>query len=94
MNSIEPEPEQRGIVKRFLYGRSLGPMLGPLIACAIAAVLVYLFVQKMPAFRDVVKPVYFVIGAAMIIFIGRALRSRLEGRRKGDRRHGDRRNEQ
>ena len=94
MNSSQPAPKRRGMVKRFLYGRRLGPMLGPLIACAIAAVLVYLFVQKMPAFHDVVKPVYFVIGAAMIIFIGRALRRRTESRRKGDRRHSDRRQDQ
>jgi membrane protein implicated in regulation of membrane protease activity len=69
-------------------------MLGPLIACIAAAVLVRLFERKMPAFHDVVKPVYFVIGAALVVFIGRALRRRTESRRKGDRRRSERRHDQ
>jgi hypothetical protein len=77
--------------RRLFHGRKLGPIVVPGIACAFVATLIYYFEHAMPAFHEVVKPVYFVIGTVFVIFTGRAIRSR-EGKRRGpDRRHADRR---
>ena len=78
-------------MKRFLHGRALPPLIGPWIACLTAAALVYMFERAMPAFHDIVKIVYFIIGVLLAIITGRALRSRMGKRRQGERRHGDRR---
>jgi hypothetical protein len=78
-------------MKRFLHGRTLTPLIGPWIACLTAAALVYMFERAMPAFHDIVKIVYFIIGVLLAIITGRALRSRMGKRRQGERRHGDRR---
>jgi membrane protein implicated in regulation of membrane protease activity len=40
----------------------------------------------MPAFHDIVKIVYFIIGVLLAIITGRALRSRMGKRRQGERR--------
>jgi hypothetical protein len=80
-------------VKRFLHGRALTPLIGPWVACLTAAALVYMFERAMPAFHDIVKIVYFIIGVILAILTGRSLRSRMSRRRQGDRRHADRRDE-
>jgi membrane protein implicated in regulation of membrane protease activity len=73
-------------MKRFLHGRALTPLIGPWIACLTAAALVYMFERAMPAFHDIVKIVYFIIGVLLAIITGRALRSRMSKRRQGERR--------
>ena len=79
--------------RRFLHGRSIGPLIKPWIAGLIVAALILLFETKMPAFHDVVKIVYFAIAVILIITTGRQLRSREGRRRVAERRHGDRRKE-
>ena len=79
------------MMKRLLHGRSLAPLAGPWIACLTLAALVYMFERAMPAFHDIVKIVYFILGVILAIATGRALRTREGRRRKGERRHGDRR---
>lgn len=86
----DDEPKQRAS-SGFFHGRRLAPLIGPWAGCIIAAILVYIFERQMPAFHDVVKPVYFVIAVVFVIATGRALRSREGARRGADRRHADRR---
>ena len=88
-HSDQEPPKRPGA--SFLYGRRLGHLLGPWAGCIVVATLVYIFERQMPAFHDVVKPVYFVIGVVFVIATGRGLRSREGARRVADRRHGDRR---
>jgi hypothetical protein len=76
-------------MKRLFHGRALTPLIGPWIACLIAAALVYMFERAMPAFHDIVKIVYFIIGVLLAIITGRALRSRMGKRRQGERRQRD-----
>lgn len=78
-------------MKRFLHGRSIVPLLKPLIACVIVASLIYFFETQMPAFHDVVKIGYFIIAVIFVIAAGRALRTREGSRRVSERRQGDRR---
>lgn len=84
------EPQRRAS-SSFFHGRRLAPLLGPWTGCLVAATLVYIFERQMPAFHDVVKPVYFAIGVVFVIATGRAFRSREGARRGADRRHADRR---
>ena len=78
-------------MKQFLHGRSIVPLLKPLIACVIVAGLIYFFETQMPAFHDVVKIGYFIIAVIFVIAAGRALRTRESSRRVSERRQGDRR---
>lgn len=90
----EPKnPDEPNIAEsRFLHGRGFFNVFGPGLGAAGAALLIYAFQRQAPAFEDVLKPVYFVIAAAFVIFTGRALRARSETRRSsGDRRRADRR---
>ncbi|MEO8192678.1 MAG: hypothetical protein ABI681_02425 [Gemmatimonadales bacterium] len=77
--------------RRLFHGRNPGPLLGPWIACTIIAGGIYIFERKMPAFHEVVKPLYFIVVVILVIATGRWLRERQGIRRGGDRRHGDRR---
>jgi hypothetical protein len=91
MSAPEPGGHDRERRGHFLYGRRVGPLVGPWIACIIIATLTWWFETKMPAFHDVVRPVYWILLVVLIIVTARALRSRASRRRHGERRHGDRR---
>ena len=77
--------------RRFFYGRHLAPLLKPWAACFIVAAGVYAFENAMPAFHDVVKLIYFIIGVIFVITTGRALRTRGGNRRVHERRRSERR---
>lgn len=91
MGTPQPESKGSGISGRLLHGRRVGPLLGPWIACIIVAALVCYFETKMPAFHDVVRPVYWILAVVLIIATARALRGRSGMRRTAERRHEDRR---
>ena len=91
MSAPEPENLDRGRRGHFLYGRSVGPLVGPWIACIVIAALTWWFETRMPAFHDVVRPIYWILVAILIVVTARALRGRGGVRRHGERRHGDRR---
>jgi hypothetical protein len=76
---------------RLFHGRSIGPLLGPWIACIVVAAVVFFFEKKMPAFHDVVQPVYWILATILVIATTRAFRTRAGKRRSAERRHGDRR---
>ena len=76
---------------RLFYGRNLGPLLGPWIACTLMAGGILLFETKMPVFHEVVKIIYFLLLVIVVIATGRWFRIRGPNQRRGDRRHGDRR---
>lgn len=79
---------------RFLRGRGRLAVFGPAIGALSVAALIYLFeVKFMPAFHEILKPVYFAIAVAAVIFTARALRARGGRRREGDRRSADRRHD-
>lgn len=78
-----------------MYGRSLGPLAGPWIACLALAGAIFIFETKMPVFHDVVQIVYFILGVVLVIATGRWFRirrgSRRDSRSKEDRRQSERR---
>lgn len=75
---------------RLFYGRNPGPLFGPLVTCVIVATLAFAFERSMPAFHDVVQPVYWILAAIALIAIWRWLRVRSGNRREADRRKADR----
>ena len=94
MTNGHPEGREKGTPKKFLYGRSLGPLLGPWIACTLIAAGVFIFETQMPVFHEVVKLIYFIIAVILVVATGRWFRIRHTRRRQGeqgDRRHGERR---
>ncbi len=91
MTSPHPDQDKKGTGKRLFYGRSLGPLLGPWIACTVSAGGVLFVETKWPVFHDVVKIVYFILLVILVIATGRWFRVRQGRRRNADRRHGDRR---
>lgn len=91
----EPHSEKEEDIRTgFFHGRSLAPLVKPWAAGLIVAGFVFFFETEMPAFHEVVKIVYFIIGVILVIVTGRTLRSRERGRRVGERRHGDRRDQE
>jgi len=90
----DPHPgatQKKRTGKKLFYGRSLGPLLGPWVACLLIAAGVFLFETKMPVFHEVVKIVYFILAVILVIATGRWFRVRGTRHRNADRRHGDRR---
>jgi hypothetical protein len=87
-----PQPEsEKSTGLRLFHGRRFGPLLGPWIACLIAAGVVYYFETQLPAFHVVVKPVYWILALIVVVTTVRALRQRSGSRRTAERRHRDRR---
>ena len=90
MTDLHPDETPKRTGKKLFYGRSLGPLLGPWVACVSIAAGVFLFETKMPVFHEVVKIVYFILLVILVIATGRWFRIR-GTRRQNDRRQGDRR---
>lgn len=79
--------------RRNFFSRRFAPLVTTWIIALVAAGLIYWFEIKMPAFHDVVTPVYAIIAALTVFFTWRWIRTRHRGddRRHGERRHADRR---
>ena len=95
MTSPRPDAAEKKTGRRFLYGRSLGPLAGPWIACLALAGAIFIFETKMPVFHEVVQIVYFILAVVLVIATGRWFRirrgSRRDTRSKEDRRKSERR---
>ena len=80
--------------RRSFFDRHFAPLMAVWIVALVIAGLIYWFVRAMPAFDDVVKPVYFIDAALAVAFTWRWIRTRGTGNRRqhGDRRRTDRRN--
>lgn len=89
----DPHPDRsvKGTAKKLFYGRSLGPLLGPWIACILIAIGIFTFETQMPVFHEVVKIIYFILLVILVIATGRWFRVRKGRRRNADRRHAERR---
>jgi hypothetical protein len=74
-----------------LHGRHVGPLLTVWGGGLLLAAGLYWLQAEMPAFVDIVTPLYIVLGVILIISSFKWLRERNEQRRHGDRRHADRR---
>lgn len=90
MTLPQPDASEKKVGRRLFYGRSLGPLAGPWIACLALAGAVLLFETKMPVFHEVVQIVYFILAVVLVIATGRWFRIR-RGTRDDDRRSADRR---
>lgn len=80
--------------RRNFFDRRFAPLIAVWIVAAVLVGLIYWFERAMPAFDDVVKPIYGVIVGLAAIFTWRWIRTRGKGDRRhyGDRRRTDRRN--
>jgi len=90
MTSTEPpRPEPR----RTFFSRRFAPLIATWATALVVAALVYWFETAMPAFHEVLLPIYAIILTLAIFFTWRWIRRRSKGgeRRHDDRRHTDRR---
>ena len=82
----KPEP------KRTFFSRRFAPLATTWIIALIAAGLIYWFEIEMPAFHEVVTPLYGIIASLAVFFTWRWIRTRGRGdRRRVERRRTDRR---
>jgi membrane protein implicated in regulation of membrane protease activity len=86
-----PKPRTR----RNFFDRRFAPLATTWIIALVAAGLIYWFEIEMPAFHEVVTPLYAIIGALAVFFTWRWVRTRHRGddRRHAERRHADRRDD-
>jgi ABC-type bacteriocin/lantibiotic exporter with double-glycine peptidase domain len=82
-----PEPAQPK-QRRSFFSRRFAPLVTTWIIALVAAGLIYWFEIEMPAFHEVVAPIYAIIAALAVFFTWRWIRTRHS---QGDRRHADRR---
>ena len=76
------------------FRRRFAPLVAAWVLALIIAAILYWIERSMPAFHDVITPLYWIIGAFMILATWRWIRTRGKGdRRQNDRRVGDRRNQ-
>lgn len=88
MTSTEPlRPEPR----RTFFSRRFAPLITTWFIALVAAALVYWFETEMPAFHEVLLPVYAIIVTLAVFTTWRWIRRRRKGG-EGERRHNDRRN--
>ena len=91
MTDVHPDGgDKKGTERKLFYGRSLGPLLGPWIACISIAAAIFFVETKMPVFNEVVKIVYFILLVILVISTARWFRVRRGRRRHGDRRQSER----
>jgi len=82
-----PEP-LKPRTRRSFFSRRFAPLVATWIIALAAAGLIYWFEITMPAFHEVVIPLYVIIAALAVFFTWRWIRTR---HRRGDRRHAERR---
>ena len=89
----QPVTPVAGTTRNF-FGRRFAPLIAVWIVAGVLAALVYWFERAMPAFDEVVKPVYGLIVALAAVFTWRWIRTRGKDDRRNprDRRRTDRRN--
>lgn len=90
MTVPEPlQPEHRWT----FFSRRFAPLVTTWIIALVGAGLIYWFELEMPAFHDVVTPLYAIIAALAVFFTWRWIRTRRSSgdRRLAERRHTDRR---
>jgi uncharacterized membrane protein len=87
-----PEPLQPKH-RRSFFSRRFAPLVTTWIIALVAAGLIYWFEIEMPAFHEVVTPLYAIIAALAVFLSWRWIRTRhSQGeRRHAERRHTDRR---
>jgi hypothetical protein len=86
---LPPEPPPR----RTFFSRRFAPLVAAWVGAIIVVGLIYWFEHTMPAFDEVVAPLYAVIALLLTAFTWRWIRTRGKGeRRHNDRRRTDRRN--
>ena len=79
--------------KRTFFNRRFLPLIAAWVIAIIGAGLIYWFEVTMPAFDEVVAPLYAVTALLLLAFTLRFMRTRhRENRRHMDRRRTDRRN--
>ncbi len=79
--------------RRSFFDRHFAPLIAVWIVAIVIAGLVKWFERAMPAFDQVVKPIYFLDAALVIVFTWRWVRTRgkVNRRHHPDRRRTDRR---
>jgi hypothetical protein len=88
----DPEP-LKGKPKRTFFSRRFAPLATTWTMALVAAGAIYWFEIEMPAFHEVVTPLYGIIASLAVFFTWRWIRTRGRGdRRQAERRHTDRRN--
>jgi len=76
------------------FHRRFSPLILAWVIAVIVAGLLYWIEASFPAFHEVMIPLYWIIGALIILATWRWFRTRGRGNRRGkDRRHADRRHE-
>ncbi|HEX2723145.1 MAG TPA: hypothetical protein VHM24_09510 [Gemmatimonadaceae bacterium] len=91
MTSPPPDSPGNETSRRLFYGRKIGPLFGPWIACLLIGGAVFFFENRLPVFHDVVQIIYFILLVVLTISTGRWFRSRRGHRRHADRRKTERR---
>ena len=82
--------------KPTFFRRRFAPLFTEWAIALGLAGLIYWFERSMPAFHEVVNPLYWIIGALIVFGTWRWVRTRAKQRherRAADRRHADRRDE-
>ena len=74
-----------------LEKRNARGLLGSWIGGLLLVGLTYWFSRRAPAFEDLVKPVYWIVGVILIAFTAKWMRTRSHDRRGKDRRRASRR---
>ena len=74
--------------RRTFFSRRFAPLVTTWIIALVAAGFIYWFEIEMPAFHEVVTPLYAIIAALAVFFTWRWIRTR----NRGDRRRAERRN--
>lgn len=88
----DPEQLDRE-TRRTFFSRRFAPLATTWTTALVVAGLIYWFEIEMPAFHEVVTPLYGIIAALAVFFTWRWIRTRgREDRRRAERRHIDRRN--
>lgn len=86
-----PEP-RNGESKPTFFRRRFAPLITSWIVALVVAGLIYWFETSMPAFHEVVVPLYWIVAALILFATWRWVRTRgIRDRRGHERRHTDRR---
>jgi len=79
--------------RRTFFSRKFAPLVAVWVGALVVVGLIYWFERTMPAFDEVVAPVYAVVALLLVAFTWRWIRARGKGERRNlDRRRTDRRN--